>query len=169
VLEFVVKAVTGAAKNLLIVGVLVFVPEEEGLHARALQGVLQLVGAVGGVDVDQRGAGAGGAHVHHHPLDAVGGPDADAVSVTNAERPEAAGHAVGLGGKLSPCEAPALVATGDGEAVGIAAGGAVEQAADGQIEERAAGAARVAQGAKVFFSGHGFCKDLMGSVHPCTP
>jgi hypothetical protein len=27
----------------------------------------------------------------------------------------------------------------------------------------------VAQGAKVFFSGHGFCKDLMGSVHPCTP
>ena len=150
-----VKAVAGAAEDLLVVGVAVLVPEEECLHARALQGELQLVGAVGGIDVDQGGSGAGGAHVHHHPLDAVGGPDADAVAAPYAQRPEAAGDAVGLGRELGPCEALLLVAGGHGEAVGIAAGGAVEQAADGQIEERAAGTARIALGAKFFFDRHG--------------
>src|ERR1039458_8626576 len=74
------KAVAGAAEDLLVVGVPVLVPEEERLHARALQSELQLVGAVGGVDVDQCGSGAGAAHVHHDPFDAVGGPDADAVA-----------------------------------------------------------------------------------------
>ena len=94
--KFEVEAVAGAAQDLLVVGVLVVVPEEEGLHARAREGELQLVGAVGGVHVDQRGSGAGAAHVHHDPLDAVGGPEADAVALANAERPEAAGDAVGL-------------------------------------------------------------------------
>ena len=112
------------------------------------------MGAIGGVDVDQRGSSAGAAHVHHGPLDAIGGPDADAVAVPNAERPEAAGDAVGHGGELGPGETLALMATDDGEAVGVAAGGAVEQAADGQIEERAAGAARMAEGADGFFNWH---------------
>ncbi len=96
VLERKVESVAGAAQNLFVVGVLVLVPEEERLHARAREGELQLVGAVGGVDVDQRGAGAGAAHVHHDPLDAVGGPEADAVAAADAERPEAARDAIGL-------------------------------------------------------------------------
>ena len=37
-----------------------------------------------------------------------------------------------------------LVAGGDGEAVGKAVGGAVEQVADGEIEQRAVGAAGIA-------------------------
>jgi pentose-5-phosphate-3-epimerase len=37
VLEFQVEAVAGAAEDFFVVGALVFVPEEEGLHARALR------------------------------------------------------------------------------------------------------------------------------------
>ena len=168
VLELMIKAVTGAGEDVLIVGVLVLVPEEEGFQARALKGVLQLVGAVGWVDVDQRGSGTGDAHVHHRPFNTIGGPDADAVAAPYAQRPKAAGDAVGFGGEFGPGEALLLVAGGHGEAVGIAAGGAVEQAADGQIKERAAGAARVALGVQVFFDRHGFCFELDGSVYQPT-
>ena len=162
------QVVAGAGEDILIIGVLVLVPEEEGLHARAVECELQLVRAVGGVDVDQRGSGAGDAHVHHGPLNAVGGPDADTVAAAYAERPEAAGDAVGHGRELGPGEALALMATSDGEAVWVTAGGAVEQAADGQIKERAAGAARVAEGARFFFDRHGFCFELDESVYQPT-
>ena len=154
--ERVVNAVAGAGENILVVGVLVLVPEKERLHARALKGELQLVGAIGGVDVDQSRAGAGDAHVHHRPFNTIRRPDADAVAAADTESPESAGDAVGHGGEFGPGEALALMATDDGGAVGVAAGGAVEQAADGQIEERAAGAARVAYGLSRLFSRHGF-------------
>ena len=156
VFQLEIEAVAGAAQNLLVVGALVFVPEEERLHARAFCRVnCELVGAVGGIDVDQRGAGAGAAHVHHDPLDAVGGPEADAVAAADAERPEPAGHAVGLGAELGPGKALSLVAGGHGQAVGKAIGGAVEQVADGQFQQRPARTAGVAQRAKVLFYRHG--------------
>ena len=139
VCELEVEAVTGAAENFFVVGVLVLVPEEERLHARAGKRELQLVRAVGGVDVDQRGAGAGAAHVHHDPLDAVGGPEADAVAAADAQRPEAAGDTIGFRAEFGPGEALLLMATGDGETVRVAAGGAVQQVADGQLEQRTAG------------------------------
>ena len=47
-----------------------------------------------------------------------------------------------------------LVARSHGEAVGEAAGGAVEQVADGQLEQRTAGAGTVAQRSKDFVNGH---------------
>jgi hypothetical protein len=165
--EVQVKAVAGAVEDLFVVGALVLMPEEEGLHAGALEGELELVGAVGGVDVDEGGSGAGTTHVHHDPFNAIGGPDADAVAAPDAEGPEAAGDAVGLFAELGPSEAAVLMAGGDGEAVRVAGGGAVEQVADGELEQWVAGAARVAHGAEVFINGHG------GGIHrnerQCTP
>ena len=104
VLERQVEPVARAAQDLLVVGVLVLVPQEERLHARARERELQLVRAVGGIHVDQRRSGARAAHVHHDPLDAVGGPQAHAVAAADAERPQSARHAVGLGAQLGPGE-----------------------------------------------------------------
>ena len=131
VLERQVKPVTRPAQNLLVIGPLVFVPQEQGLHARALQRELEFVGAVGGIHVDQRRSSPRAAHVHHNPLDAVGGPESHAVAAANAQRPEPPRHAVSLDAQFSPGEPLLLVTRGHGEAVRKAAGGAVEQAADG--------------------------------------
>ena len=155
VLEREIKPVTRAAQNLLVIGSLVLVPKEESLHARALQSELKFVGAVRGIHVDQRRSGPCAAHVHHDPLDAVGGPEAHAVATADAQRPEPARHAVSLDAQLCPCEPLLLVTRGHGKALRKAAGGTVEQAADGQIEQCAVGAARVALGTEVFFYRHG--------------
>jgi len=112
------------------------------------------VGAIGGIYVDQRRAGTGRPHVHHDPLVAVGGPDADTVAATNAQSPESAGDTVGLRAQLSPGKSLALMARSHRQTVGKAFGSARKQVADGEVEERAAGASRVAQGAKVFFYWH---------------
>ncbi len=77
----------GAAQDLFIIRALVLVPQEQRFHPRARQRELQLVRTVGGIHVDQRRAGPRAAHVHHDPLDAVGGPQAHAVAAANAERP----------------------------------------------------------------------------------
>ena len=55
------------------------------------QGVLQLGGLVGGVDVDEDGADAGGGVLDDDPLMAVGRPDADAVAGRDAGGEEVAG------------------------------------------------------------------------------
>ena len=64
---------------------------EEDADAGLAQGVLQLGGLVGGVDVDEDGADAGGGVLDDDPLLAVGRPDADAVARRHAEGEEAAG------------------------------------------------------------------------------
>ncbi len=61
------------------------------------QDVFQLVGLVGGVDVDEDGADAGGGVLKDDPLVAVGGPDADAVAGGDAESEQAAS---GIGGRV---------------------------------------------------------------------
>ena len=138
------EGVTGAAQDFRVIGALVAAPEEEGFHARAREGVLQLVRAVGGIDVDQRGAGTRCAHMHHQPLDAVGGPESDAIAFADAEGPQAAGDAIGLFAELGPGEAARLMAGDDGVAIGKAVGGAVEQVADSEVEQRAVGSAGLA-------------------------
>ena len=124
--KFEIETMARAAENLFVVGALVLVPEEQRLHARAGERVLQFMRAIGGVHIDQRSAGPRAAHVQHDPLNAVGGPEADAVAAADAERPEAAGHAVGGIAEFGPGHARGLVARRDGEAVGKAACGAVQ-------------------------------------------
>ena len=58
---------------------------EQQPHARLAQHVLELVRAVGGVDVDEDRADLGRRVLHEHPLGAVGRPDADAVARADPE------------------------------------------------------------------------------------
>ena len=83
----------------------------------------QFVRAVGRVDVDQHHAGAGGAVLQQHPLDAVAGPDAGAVAGRESEAGQSAGHAGGFGIELAPGKPHALVADDQGFALGKRAGG----------------------------------------------
>ncbi len=154
VIELEIEPVAGAAEDLFVVGALVFVPQEERLHARLLQRVLQLMGAVGGIHIDERRSGPGAAHVHRDPLDAVGGPQADAVAPPNAERPKPSCHAVRFVAQLGPGQALGLMAGRNGQAVGKAIRCAVQEVADGQVQQRPVGSPRVAQGAGFFFKGH---------------
>ena len=153
-LEVELEAVAGALENFVVVGVLVFVPEEESLHARAGERVLQFVRAVSGVDVDERRAGAGATHVHHDPLNAVGGPQADAIAAANAEGPEATGDAIGYLAEFGPGHAARLVARSYGKAVRKARRGAMEEVADGEVEEGDIFSVGVAEGFRVFVDGH---------------
>ena len=169
VLQFMVKAVAGAGEDILVVGVLVLVPKEERLHARALQGELQLVRAVGGVDVDQGSSGAGDAHVHDRPFNAVGRPETDAVAFADTERPETAGNLIGGGAQFGPGEALLLMAAGHGQAVGKTAGGAVEQRANGEIKQRTARSARVAYGHKFLLNRHSCGSETTNGVYTRAP
>ena len=148
------QAVARTAEDLFVVGALVFVPEEERLHPRASEGVAEFVGAVGGIHVDQGGSGAGAAHVHHDPFNAVGGPEADTIAAANAKRPEPARDAVCRLAELGPGHAAGLMARSDGEAIGEAAGSSMEEVANGQLEQGTAGAGTVAQCSKGLVNGH---------------
>ena len=53
VVEIQLEAVTGAFENFCVVGTLVLVPEEERFHPGAGERVLQFMGTIGGVDIDQ--------------------------------------------------------------------------------------------------------------------
>ena len=59
--------------------------QEQAADAGLIEDVFQLVGLVGGIDVDQDGADARRGVLDDDPLVAVGGPDADAVARLHAE------------------------------------------------------------------------------------
>ena len=102
VFERQIEPMACAAQDLLVVGALVLVPQEERFHPRPCQRELQLVRAVGGIHIDQRRSGSCAAHVHHDPLNAVGGPEPHAIAATNAQRPKPARHAVRLVAQFGP-------------------------------------------------------------------
>ena len=101
----------------------------------------QLVGAVGGVDVDQDGAGLRGGVLQDRPLRAVRRPDADAVALRDAGAHEAAGQGGDVAVELGPGPAPAAGHLDERLAVGVRRGGAAEVVADRLLEERYVGLA----------------------------
>ena len=123
-----------AFQDLFIVGSLVSVPQEQRLHARTRQRVSQLVGAIGGIYIDQGRAGPCATHVHHDPLHAVGGPQAHAIAMSNAKRPQTARHAVGRRAQFGPRHSLRLVTRSHGKAIGIKTCGPIKEAADCQLE-----------------------------------
>ena len=106
--------------------------ENQGGELGLLQQVGQLVGAVGGVDVDQDGADLGGGELGQHPLGVVGGPDADVLAFLDADGHQAAGDALHLGVELAVGEPVAGGGVDECFAVGIAVGLLVKDVADGE-------------------------------------
>ena len=113
--------------------------EAAGRHQRPaadlVQRVVQLVGAVGRVDVDQDQAGLGGGELGDHPLGIVGRPDADPVAGLEAQRQEPGGEGVDLGVQLGVGPADRLLAHDQGGPVGPAGGGTLEVGADGLADQ----------------------------------
>ena len=138
-------AVARIVEDGAIVGARVALAEEEGADAGLLEDVAEFVRAVGGVDVDEDDAGAGGGVLHEDPLDAVAGPDAGAVAGGESEAGESAGDAGGFAIELTPGEADVLMADDEGFAVGETGGGVREGLGDGLFEKGRCGPARIAE------------------------
>ena len=115
-------AAAGIFEDGAVVGAGVAFAEEEGADAGLVEDVAKLVGAVGGVDVDEDEAGAAGGVLEEDPLDVVGGPDADAFAGDEAEAGEAAGGAGDFGVEFTPGDAAVLMANDEGLAVRDARG-----------------------------------------------
>ena len=100
-------------------------------HAGLAQGVGQLVGPIGRVDVDQDGAHPGGCELQERPLDTRRGPDADALALPDAGGQESQRHPLHLGGQLRPRQTHTLVAAHQREVVGQPGRSRGQRLADG--------------------------------------
>jgi hypothetical protein len=173
VLERQVEPMARPAQNLLVVGVPVFVPKEERLHPRTRQRELQLVRAVCRVHIHQRRPGPRATHVHHHPLDAVGRPQAHAVATPNAQRPKPARHAIGRGAQLRPRQPLLLVARSHRQPIREAIRRALQQVANRQFQQRPCRPPRIALGANLLVNIHGNCGHSSAFISTmkgqCTP
>ena len=123
---------------------------EQQPHAGLAQHVLELVRAIGRVDVDEDRSDLRGGVLHDHPLDAVGRPDPDAVAGADPGAQEPGRRGVDRRVELRVGQAHVLVAADERGAVGEAGRRALEVDADGVAEQRRLGGA-VAVGR----SGHG--------------
>ena len=141
----VARTVSRVIEDGAIVGAGIALPEEQGADAGFPEDVAEFVRAVGGVDIDEDDAGAGGGVLHEDPLDAVAGPDAGAVAGGESEAGESAGDAGGFAIELTPGEADVLMADDEGFAIGKTGGGIRESLGDGLLEEGRCGPARIAE------------------------
>ena len=92
-----------------IIGRLEPVDEEQGLRFGLPEHVVELVGPVGGVDVDQDDAALGRGELDDDPLGDVGGPDGDPVALLVAQAQQALSGPVNLFLQLCPGVAQTLV------------------------------------------------------------
>jgi hypothetical protein len=119
----------------LVVGGLEGARGEQQPCPRLAQRVGQLGGAVGGVDVDEDRADAGGGQLQQRPLRAVGAPDADAVAGGDAVGQERERQAVGLGVELRVAQAHVLVAADERLARAVALGHPAQVGADRLVQQ----------------------------------
>src|SRR5438552_3544768 len=75
--------------------------QDQEADARLVQGVLELRGAVGGIDVDEDRAHRGGRVLDDDPLVSVGRPDANPIALLDAARDEPASDLLALGDQLA--------------------------------------------------------------------
>ena len=115
-----------------VIGGLEAVGEQQHGDVGLLEDVLQFVGAVGGVDVDQHGARVGGGELDHDPLRPVGGPDADVLAAADAERHQGAGRLPDLGVKRGVAAAVVQPGEHQGVAGAVALGGLGQHLGEGQ-------------------------------------
>jgi hypothetical protein len=130
---------------------------EQQPHARLAQRVLELVRAIGGVDVDEDRADLGRRVLDDDPLRAVGRPDAHAVAHADPEAQQPGRRGVDRRLELRVGQAHVLVAADERGAVGEAGRRAREVDADGVAQQ-----GRVGRAVAVGRGGHGRI------VHPAS-
>ena len=108
-------------------------------QAALVDGVGELVGAVGRVDVDQDRPDLRGGVLDQRPLRAVRRPDPDPVALLDPGRDQAAGQRVDVGVELGPGPPPAAGHLDQRLAVGVRRHRALEVGADRLLEQRRAG------------------------------
>ena len=109
--------------------------------ARLVEHVLQLMSAVGRVDLDQDRADLGRGVLDERPLGDVRGPDPDAVAGPDPRPEQSERQRVDAGDELGVGEAAAGRDVDEGLAVGVPGGGAVEAVPDRVAEQRDVGGA----------------------------
>ncbi|MNV11323.1 hypothetical protein D3C71_1018840 [compost metagenome] len=105
------------------------------LAADLVERVLELRGAVGGVDVHEDQADLGGGDLHQHPGHVVVRPDAHAVAGHEPQAQQRAGQLVRRGLQFAVGEALAFVAADEGFAFRLLLDHVVEEVADGLLDE----------------------------------
>jgi len=123
-------------EHLDIVGALEAVHEQQGLGLGLAKSILQLVGSVGGIDVDHDYARFGRGELGDDPLSQVGGPDGQAVALLQAQGHEAFGGAVQLLLQLTICVTFVLVDGDDCIVIGIFFRYFIEHIPDGLSNKR---------------------------------
>ena len=104
--------------------------------ADLVEGVLELGRLVGGIDVDEDGAGPRGGVLDDDPLEAVRRPDADAVALLDPAREQAARREVDELPELGVGGAEPLLGADERLALGEALDGAPQAGADRLLEQR---------------------------------
>ena len=105
--------------------------QHQGGELRLFQEVRQLVGAVGGIDVDQHRADLGGGKLGQDPLGVVGGPDSDVLALFDSDGHQATGDALNLRVKLEVGEPVSGGRVDQGFPIGVTIGLQVQHVADG--------------------------------------
>ena len=119
---------------------------DDRLALHLVEGVLQFVGAVGGIDTHHDGTDPGGGELGQAPLVAIGCPYANPVAGFYAQGQQAAGQALDLVLILPVRPAHTLVAHDQRLDLGKPVDGAVESVAYGLLEQwLAGGAAQLAE------------------------
>src|SRR5208283_301979 len=103
--------------------------------SRLLKGVLKLHRTVSGIEINQDGADFGDRELRNHPLGVVGGPDPHPLALLDAQTQKSPRSALDLAPEFGIRVALVLVANDQSGALGIAAGGAVQQLAYGDARE----------------------------------
>ena len=101
-----------------------------------IQRVFELERPVGGIDVDQDRAEAGGGELRQDPFEPVGRPDADAVALAEPERQEPGGKCVHLPVELLIGQRPALLRQHDRPPRAVAGNRLCERLRNGLVSER---------------------------------
>ena len=101
-----------------------------------IQRVFELERPVGGVDIDQDRAEAGGGELGQDPFEPVGRPDADTVALAEAEREQPGGERVHLPVELLIGQRPALLRQHDRPPRAMAGNRLAKRLRNGLVSER---------------------------------
>ncbi len=124
-----------------VVGALELVGGDQKACAGLVERVLQLVGPVRGVDVDQNGTDLGGGKLAQRPLAAVGCPDADPVAFLDPHGEQGPSAAIHLPLQFSVAPVNVLVKCDQRVVVRVLGGNLVELVANGHAQQGFVGGA----------------------------